>query len=34
LYYQAGRLIADELVQLNGWLVTEQPDLNLSKADR
>jgi outer membrane protein len=23
LYYQAGRLIADELVQLNGWLVAE-----------
>ena len=31
LYHQAGRLIADELVQLNGWLVAEQPDLNSSK---
>ena len=34
LYYQAGRLIADELAQLNGWLVAEQPDLNSSKAER
>ncbi len=31
LYYQAGRLIADELVQLNGWLVAEAPVSNASK---
>lgn len=32
LYYQAGRLIADELVQLNGWLVAEAPVSNASKS--
>ena len=32
LYYQAGRLIADELVQLNGWLIAEEPVSNASKA--
>lgn len=32
LYYQAGRLIADELVQLNGWLEAEEPASNASKA--
>jgi outer membrane protein len=34
LYYQAGRLIADELVQLNGWLVAQAPVSNVSKAGR
>ncbi len=34
LYFQAGRLIADELVQLNDWLVAEEPASNASKAGR
>jgi outer membrane protein len=34
LYYQAGRLIADELVQLNGWLVAEAPVSKALKAGR
>jgi outer membrane protein len=34
LYYQAGRLIADELLQLNGWLVGEAPASKVSKAGR
>jgi outer membrane protein len=34
LYRQAGRLLADELVLLNGWLEAEQPVANLSKTGR
>ena len=34
LYYQAGRLLADELVQLNGWLVAEGLVSNTSKTGR
>jgi len=34
LYYQSGRLIADELVQLNGWLVAQAPVSKVSKAGR
>ena len=34
LYYQSGRLIADELTELNAWLVAQAPAGNESKAGR
>ena len=34
LYHQAGRLIADELLQLNTWLVAEAPVANAPKTGR
>ena len=34
LYFQSGRLIADELVQLNDWLVAQAPVGKASKTVR